>query len=107
MEGLASETHLVLVLVDHRTVDVPIARTDRRLNLIARCSSSIIPSCLKRAVTYRVLDFVGLRKPGPEANLRNLLAAREFDSLSEGHGAGGGAETRGEKGGRSVLVDSA
>ena len=87
---MVEETHLILILVDHRTVDVPVARTNRRLDLMARRSSlnTDPPSNSNRTVTYRILDFIGLREPGPEANLGDLLAAGELHGLPEGHGVG-------------------
>ena len=46
------ETYFVLVLVDHRTVDVSVARTDRRFDLIARPSR--VNSCSRPWVLFKL-----------------------------------------------------
>ena len=47
---MTQETYFVLVLVDHRTVDVSVPRTDRRLDLIARPSR--VNSCSQPSVPF-------------------------------------------------------
>ena len=86
---MTQETYLVLVLVDHRTVDVPVPRTDRRFDLIA--STSRVNLCSQTTLlfelrsTYGILNFVRLREPSAQTNLGDLVAGRQGNILSVRH----------------------
>ncbi len=112
MQRKANETHLVLILVDHRAVDVSVARTDRRLDLIARQSTPITWFSLQTLIGLSRTAFstsFGFESQVPRPiwgiswPLESLTVFPK--DMASGNKGEGDAETSGENGGKGVSVD--
>lgn len=75
---------LVLVLIDHREIEMAVAVADGDLNL-RTASVSADPGRDRWKTAYGILDLVGLGQPGPETDLRDLRASVEGEELAVGH----------------------